>query len=76
MSDRELLALMAAVIWGAQRENLNDPGLGDKADLEGIKEAVSYAGDILVEVDSYLEQNEDEETIEAEVIEEAPRRKR
>lgn len=56
MKERDLLAIVAAIIWSQQRAEMSVPdGTPDEdVDMATIKEAVAFANDILVEVDEAL----------------------
>lgn len=80
MNDRTLLAILAAIIWSEQRESLADEAEPeDRGGIDGgsIHEAVSYAADILVEVDEHLENSEPagSQIVDAEIVEPQPIRR-
>lgn len=82
MNERALLAVLAAIIWSQQRAELQEEAAdNDDTDPTGpdsgsIAEAVSYAGDILVEVDEYLKAPAKSRVIDAEIVELEPGRRR
>ena len=78
MNERALLAVLAAIIWSQQREQLREDSEDNEGPDDGsIAEAVSFAGDILIEVDEYLKPPRESRVIDAEIVEEEPvRRKR
>jgi len=63
MKDRDLIALIAAVIWAHHRGQLDG-----KDDLEEIQESVQFANDILTETDAFIEREEQEAEAEAEIL--------
>lgn len=79
MNERALLAILAAIIWSSQREQLREEAEEDDGPDDGaIAEAVSYASDILVEVDQSLNPGgeKDRRVVDAEIVEDEPVRRR
>jgi hypothetical protein len=73
MNDRTLLAILAAIIWSEQRDELKAEAEDDDGPDDGsIREAVSYAADILVEVDEHLENSKPagSRIVDAEIVDE------
>lgn len=72
MNERALLAILTAVIWSEQRQELDDPDEGEEAHLAGIREAISFADDILVEVDEYMKAPAHSRIVDAEIVDDEP----
>ena len=79
MKERDLIALLAAIIWSQQREGImNDIDANDdESDLASIREAVSFANDILVETEEFLKPPARSRVIDAEFVDDdRPARRR
>ena len=60
--DRDMIALMASIIWSQNRGNLLPRD--DADDLDEIREAIKFANDCLVETEHFIEDEQEEQTME------------